>query len=117
LTKLNNKELESMKESLYQIIIERQSMLDGEDEKKMDDSDREYINSINVGDKDPYTDCVETLDNFGVDYSGIEIQSWTSFFDPRRFFKFDTYNENECESFRDYLVKEYGVNKKILFLK
>ena len=113
MNKLTKSELDSMKETLMEIISDRTSFLDSEEDRSVDNDDYNYVESIQVGDKDPYSDCVNLLLG-SKDISGIEIQGWTTFLDPRRKFQFDTYDEKECDAFREYLVNEYGVDKELL---
>jgi hypothetical protein len=112
--KLTKSELDSMKETLMEIISDRTSFLDSKEDRSVDNDDYNYVESIQVGDKDPYTDCVDTLFNIGCRFSGEDIQGYSWFFDPRRKFSFDTYDEKECDAFREYLVNEYGVDKELL---
>ena len=94
MNKLTKSELDSMKEDLSSVISERSSWHDLDEDIAKDKDEQSYIDSIEVNDKDPYNDCVNLLLK-SQDISGIEIQGWTTFLDPRRKFKFDTYDEKK----------------------
>jgi len=104
-----------MKKVLFEIISERSSWHDSDfdEDIERDNMDRSYIDSIKINDKDPYSDCVNMLLE-SKDISGIEIDCYSQFLDPREKFEFDTYDEKECDAFREYLFNEYGVDQELL---
>ena len=96
-----------MKSILIENVLDKYAMGDSIDEDGEDEL--LYIkNAVNTYDR-----CVEEL-LYTRDISGISIQEQSGFLDPRCKFKFDEYNEKECELFRDYLVDEYGIERSLI---
>ncbi len=105
--KLSKKDLNYMKSVLIENVFEKYAM--GETIDEDGDDELLYIkNGLNS-----YAECVEELVNTR-DICSIYIQEQSAFLDPRGKFKFEEYNEKECESFRDYLVDEYGIERSLV---
>ena len=104
--KLSKKNLDQMKSVLIQNVFEKYAM--GE---TINDDDEELLwieNGLNS-----YAHCVEELVNTKY-ISGEHILEHKGFLDPRNKFKFETYDEIECEAFRDYLINEYGIDRSLI---
>jgi hypothetical protein len=100
--KLTQRDIERMRSILID-NIKNQYWLD-----KMEQSDKDNIEYIKT--LDTYQ---ELLDEFLInnEISGLTIYEQSSFLDPKDKFSFSTYDKKECEEFRDYIVKEYGVKR------
>ena len=76
--------------------------------EEMEQSDKDNIEYIKT--LDTYQ---ELLDEFLIynEISGESIYDQSSFLDPKNKFIFSKYDKKECEEFRDYIVKEYGIKR------
>ena len=79
-----------------------------EEMEQSDINNIEYIKTL-----DTYQEFLDELLTYN-EISGLTIYEQSSFLDPKNKFNFSNYDEKECEEFRDYLVKEYGVKRSLI---
>ena len=101
---LTKKELENVKSTLREMVSEMYSFDD------ISETIKNYYTEIDSFRTIDYHDIVDFLLSLtsSMSLSDIELNEYEHILDPKSLYKWDKYNDEESEEFKNLLIKEYG---------